>query len=130
MTLCDAYSEEAGVDAEGGEKVRALLKLHPKLAPFKAAILPLMKKEGMPEVGRKLVADFFKSGINTSYDEQQSIGKRYARHDEVGTPYCITIDHQTIADQTVTIRDRDTTKQDRISIDKAIEVVRERVKNS
>jgi glycyl-tRNA synthetase len=84
----------------------------------------------MPEVGRKIVADFFKAGINASYDEQQSIGKRYARHDEVGTPYCLTVDHQTLEDNTVTIRDRDTTKQERISVDRALEVVKERINNS
>jgi glycyl-tRNA synthetase len=125
--LCDAYSEEEGTDADGATKTRILLKLHPKLAPYKVAVLPLLKKEGMPDVGRKMVADFFKAGINASYDEQQSIGKRYSRHDEVGTPYCLTIDHETLGKQTVTIRDRDTTRQERISIDRALEVVRERV---
>ena len=78
-------------------------------------------------MARKIVSDFFKAGINASYDEQQSIGKRYARHDEVGTPYCLTIDHQTLEDNTVTIRDRDTTKQERVSIDGALEVVKERI---
>jgi glycyl-tRNA synthetase len=125
--LIDAYSEEEGVDADGQTKTRVVLKLHPRLAPFKVAILPLMKKDGMPEVARKIVSDFYKAGINASYDEQQSIGKRYARHDEVGTPYCLTIDHQTLEDNTVTIRDRDTTKQDRISIDGALEVVKARI---
>lgn len=125
--LCDAYAEEEGVDAEGQTKTRTLLKLHPRLAPFKVAVLPLLKKDGMPEVGRKIVADFFKAGINASYDEQQSIGKRYARHDEVGTPYCLTIDHQTLQDNTVTIRDRDSTKQERISVDGALGVVKERL---
>lgn len=125
--LIDAYSEEEGVDADGQTKTRVVLKLHPRLAPFKVAVLPLMKKDGMPEVARKIVNDFYKAGINASYDEQQSIGKRYARHDEVGTPYCLTIDHQTLEDNTVTIRDRDTTKQDRISIDGALEVVKARI---
>ena len=128
--LCDAYSEEEGVDADGQTKTRVVLKLHPRLAPFKVAVLPLLKKEGMPEVGRKIVADFFKAGINASYDEQQSIGKRYARHDEVGTPYCLTVDHQTLEDNTVTIRDRDTPKQERISVDRALEIVKERIHNS
>jgi glycyl-tRNA synthetase len=97
------------------------------LAPFKVAVLPLVKKDGLPDVARKIVSDFYKAGINASYDEQQSIGKRYARHDEVGTPYCLTIDHQTLEDNTVTIRDRDTTKQERVSIDGALEVVKERI---
>lgn len=125
--LCDAYSEEEGVDADGQTKTRVLLKLHPRLAPYKVAVLPLMKKEGMPEVARKIVSQFFQAGINASYDEQQSIGKRYARHDEVGTPYCLTVDHQSLQDNTVTIRDRDTTKQDRISVDEALAVVQKRV---
>lgn len=128
--LCDAYSEEEGTDAEGENKVRVLLKLHPKLAPYKVAVLPLLKKEGMPDVARKIVADFYKAGVNTSFDEQQSIGKRYSRHDEIGTPYCLTVDHQTLTDQTVTIRDRDTTKQDRISVDRALEVVKARINQS
>jgi len=122
--LVDAYTEETGVDAEGGEKTRVLLKLHPRLAPYKAAVLPLMKKDGMPEAARSLVKEFLHSGINARYDEQQSIGKRYARHDEVGTPYCITVDHQSVEDKTVTIRDRDTTRQERIKIEEAVAVVR------
>ena len=125
--LCDAYAEETGVDADGENKTRVVLKLHPRLAPYKVAVLPLMKKEGMPDVARRISSDFYKAGINSSFDEQQSIGKRYARHDEIGTPYCLTIDHQTLQDNTVTIRDRDTTKQERISVDGAIEVVRQRL---
>ncbi len=125
--LCDAYTEETGVDADGNEKTRVLLKLHPKLAPFKAAVLPLLKKEGMPDVARTIVKQFLSAGINASYDEQQSIGKRYARHDEIGTPYCLTVDHQTLEDRTVTIRDRDTTTQDRVSIEEALSVVQERL---
>ena len=127
--LCDAYAEEEGVDADGQTKTRVLLKLHPKLAPIKVAVLPLLKKEGMPDVARKSVSDFYKAGVNASYDEQQSIGKRYARHDEVGTPYCLTIDHQTLSDNTVTIRDRDTTKQDRISVEGALEIIKDRINN-
>lgn len=125
--LCDAYAEEGGVDADGNDKTRTVLKLHPRLAPFKAAVLPLTKKDGLPEIAGDIVKQFYKAGLNSSYDEQQSIGKRYARHDEIGTPYCLTIDHQTIQDQTVTIRDRDTTKQDRISITDAINIVKERM---
>ena len=125
--LCDAYAEESGVDAEGQEKKRVLLKLHPKLAPIKVAVLPLVKKDGLPEIGREVVKRYFSAGIAASYDEQQSIGKRYARHDEIGTPYCLTIDHQTVQDGTVTIRDRDTTEQQRISIDQALSVVQKRL---
>ena len=125
--LLDAYTEEKGIDADGNEKSRVLLKLNPKLSPIKAAVLPLVKKDGLPEVARDIVNRFYKAGINASYDEQHSIGKRYARHDEAGTPYCLTVDHQTLEDSTVTIRDRDTTKQERILIDSALEVVKCRI---
>ncbi|MCX6124361.1 MAG: glycine--tRNA ligase, partial [Proteobacteria bacterium] len=125
--LLDAYHEEKGVDHEGQEKVRVVLKLHPKLAPIKAAVLPLVKKDGLPEKAREIVRKFRKAGLNVSYDEQQSIGKRYARHDEIGTPYCLTVDMQTLMDQTVTIRNRDTAQQIRIPIDDAIKSVLDRM---
>ena len=128
--LIDAYTEEKGTDASGKEKTRTLLRLNPKLAPIKAAVLPLTKKDNLPEAARDVVSKFFKEGINASYDEQQSIGKRYARHDEVGTPYCLTIDHDTLNDNSVTIRDRDTTEQERIPIDQAVQVVKDRLANA
>lgn len=125
--LIDAYAEESGVDAEGKEKKRVLLKLHPRLAPIKVAVLPLVKKDGLPDLARQIVNRFYKAGIKASYDEQHSIGKRYSRHDEIGTPYCLTIDHQSLQDQSVTIRDRDTTKQDRISVEDAVQIVSTRL---
>ncbi len=125
--LCDAYCEETGVDANGKEKSRTVLKLHPRLAPYKAAILPLVKKDNLPDLARDIVSSFFDSGINARYDEQQSIGKRYAKHDEIGTPYCITVDHQSLEDKTVTIRDRDTTEQVRISLEEAVKTVQSRL---
>lgn len=128
--LVDAYHEEEGVDAEGAAKTRVVLRLHPKLAPFKAAVLPLTKKDGLPEVARAIVKSFYRAGINASYDEQQSIGKRYARHDEIGTPYCITVDPETLKDNAVTIRNRDTTKQERVSMDDALKVVTEMIEKS
>jgi glycyl-tRNA synthetase len=113
--LCDAYCEERGVDAEGKEKVRTVLKLHPKLAPFKFAVLPLMKKDGLAEAAGKIYEEVHAlSGQYGSYEEQQSIGKRYSRHDEVGTPFCLTV-----TDGTVTIRERDTTKQERVTVAEA-----------
>jgi glycyl-tRNA synthetase len=123
--LIDAYAEEKGVDANGKEKVRKVLKLHPKLAPIKASILPLVKKDGLPDIARKISAEFFEGGINARYDEQQSIGKRYAKHDEIGTPFCITIDHQTKEDETVTIRDRDSTDQKRIPAGEVVSYVKD-----
>jgi glycyl-tRNA synthetase len=121
--LCDAYTETEGTTADGEDKKRVFLKLHPKLAPVKCAVLPLVKKDGLPEIGRELVKKFLKKGINVKYDEQQSIGKRYSKHDEIGTPFCLTIDYDTKETGTVTIRDRDTTAQSRISMDEAIEKV-------
>jgi glycyl-tRNA synthetase len=125
--LLDAYHEEKGVDHEGNDKSRVVLKLHPKFAPFKAAILPLVKKDGLPEKGREIVKILRRAGLNVSYDEQQSIGKRYARHDEIGTPYCLTVDMQSLSDNTVTIRDRDTATQQRIKIDDVLAVIQTRL---
>lgn len=125
--LLDAYHEEKGVDTEGNEKTRVVLKLHPKLAPYKAAILPLVKKDGLPEKAKELVKTLRRAGLNVSYDEQQSIGKRYARHDEIGTPFCITVDMQSLDDQTVTIRDRDTAAQQRIKIADALGIIQTRL---
>ena len=94
---------------------RTVLKLPAILAPTKIAILPLVKKDGLPEVSKKLIEDL-KWDYEVSYDEKDAVGRRYRRQDALGTPYCITIDHQTLEDQTVTIRDRNTMKQERISI--------------
>lgn len=128
--LCDAYAEEKGVDHEGKEKNRVLLKLNPMLAPYKAAILPLLKKDGHPEKGEEISKKFRAAGLNVSFDPNQSIGKRYAKHDEIGTPFCITVDGQTMEDDTVTIRDRDTAEQVRISIADALQTVQKRIAES
>ncbi|MCK1977089.1 glycine--tRNA ligase [Jeotgalicoccus huakuii] len=119
--LCDAYDEET---LEGDEK-RTVLRFHPTLAPFKAAVLPLSKKlsgEAM-EVYSKLAGDF-----NIEFDESQSIGKRYRRQDEIGTPYCITFDFDSLEDKKVTIRDRDTMEQTRIAIDDVHDFLSARIK--
>ena len=121
--LCDAYDEEPA-DADG-KGARAVLRLHPRLSPVKCGILPLVKKDGMPEVARKIAERFFAAGINAKYDAQHSIGKRYARHDEIGTPYCLTVDTQTLSDSTVTIRYRDDRRQERIQVDAALDVVQQ-----
>ncbi|MDG1263340.1 MAG: His/Gly/Thr/Pro-type tRNA ligase C-terminal domain-containing protein, partial [Flavobacteriaceae bacterium] len=107
-----ALREEALEDGSS----RTVLKLPAILAPTKIAILPLVKKNGLPELGKKLMDDL-KWNHEVSYDEKDAVGRRYRRQDALGTPYCITIDHQTLEDQTVTIRDRDTMKQERISIE-------------
>ena len=126
--LLDAYYEEIVKDAKGNDSTRKVMKLHPKLAPIKTAVLPLVKKEGLPEIARDIVSKFFQAGINTKYDEQHAIGKRYRRHDEAGTPYCLTIDGQTKEDGTITIRDRNTMEQERIPADKAVEIVKKQIR--
>ncbi len=108
MILCDAYREE-----EVRGDTRAVLRLHPEVAPIRAAIFPLVKKEGMPEVARAIEEDL-RERFNVFYDERGSMGKRYRRMDEAGTPFCITVDGQTMEDGTVTVRDRDSMEQDRI----------------
>jgi glycyl-tRNA synthetase len=110
--LCDAYDE----DEIGGES-RTVLKLHPALAPVKVAVLPLLRKAGQPEVAQEIHATLKRAGLQSEYDSGGSIGKRYRRQDEIGTPYCVTVDHQTAEDQTVTLRDRDSLTQERIAID-------------
>lgn len=125
--LIDAYHEEERPTAAGGIERRTVLKLHPRLAPIKVAILPLVKKDGMPEKAQELAAAFRKAGILAKCDEKASIGKRYAKHDEIGTPWCITVDGQTLEDGTVTLRDRDTTEQVRISTDDAVAQIRSRL---
>lgn len=115
MTICNAYTEDTGVDAKGNEKTRIYLKLNPVLAPVKAAILPLMKKDGLAEKAHA-VYDELKYDLNVVYDDGGAIGKRYTRQDLIGTPFCIAVDHQTLEDDTVTLRHRDTTEQERIKI--------------
>ena len=92
---------------------RVVLRLHPRLAPIKVAVFPLVKKDGQPEFAADLYRSL-KKRWNVFYDEKGSIGKRYRRQDESGTPFCVTVDHQTMEDGTVTLRDRDTTKQTRV----------------
>jgi glycyl-tRNA synthetase len=109
--LCDAYDED---QIEG--ETRTVLRLHPQLAPVKAAVLPLVKKDGQPEVAREILAAL-RERMQVEYDEGGAIGRRYRRQDEIGTPWSITVDHQTLEDRTVTVRDRDSLTQDRVAID-------------
>ncbi len=108
VLLADAYHEE---EVEGESRV--VLRLHPKLAPIKAAVFPLVKKDGMPEIAREIEEDL-RRAMTVFYDASGSIGRRYRRQDEAGTPYCITVDGQTVEDGTVTVRDRDTLEQVRV----------------
>jgi glycyl-tRNA synthetase len=114
MLLCEALTEETVME-EGSAKTRTYLKLHPALAPIKAAIFPLIKRDGLPQKAQEIFATL-KYDLPLIYEENQSIGKRYARQDLIGTPYCITIDHQTLEDNTVTIRERDSMEQQRMPI--------------
>ena len=111
--LCEAYKEDEAPDENGKPTKRVFLKLHPRLAPVKAAVFPLVKKDGMPEVAREIYKTL-KPHITVFYDEKSAVGRRYRRQDEVGTPFCITVDGQSLQDGTVTIRDRDTLRQWRV----------------
>jgi len=114
MVLSEAYVEE---DLSTPEKQdsRVVLKFPPKLAPIKLAVLPLTKKDGLPEIAREIM-DTCKSQFRCFYEEKDTIGKRYRRMDAIGTPFCVTVDHQTKEDRTVTLRHRDSMQQERVSI--------------
>jgi len=126
MILSAAYKEE-DLSAEGKEDSRVVLSLPPMLAPVKLAVLPLTKKDGLPEIARELI-DQCRPYFKCFYEEKDSIGKRYRRQDAIGTPFCITIDHQTKEDQTVTIRHRDSMTQERISLASVKELVMDKIK--
>lgn len=105
---------------------RIVMRFSPKLAPFKAAVFPLFKKEGMPEIARKLYEQLHRH-MAVMYDDGGSIGKRYRRQDEIGTPFCLTVDHESLNDATVTLRDRDSLEQVRIPINKALGILKEKI---
>jgi glycyl-tRNA synthetase len=119
--LADAYDE----DEVGGE-ARTVLKLHPRLAPIKAAIFPLVRKEGMPELAQQIARDL-RGRWRVSYDEKGAIGRRYRRQDEAGTPFCITVDGESLSDLTVTVRERDSCEQIRVGIDTLPSFLTERI---
>ena len=120
--LADAFTKE-----EVNGESRTVLKLSPKIAPIKVAVFPLMNKNNMPEISQKIVDDIRNAGIASFYDSGGSIGKRYRRQDEAGTPFGITVDHDTLEDNTVTIRDRDTMEQKRIPSDKLVEILKSKL---
>jgi len=121
-----AYSEEEIEGANGKKDTRVVMKLPPALAPVKLAVMPLVKKDGLPEKARAII-DTLKYEFNCRYDEKDSIGKRYRRQDAVGTPFCITVDHQTVEDDTVTIRYRDSMEQERVSISDLRNIIHDQV---
>ncbi len=125
MVLSNSYAEEDLSTAEKQDS-RVVLRFAPKLAPIKLAILPLTKKDGLPEIAREIIDDC-KTSFRCFYEEKDTIGKRYRRQDAIGTPFCVTVDHQTKEDQTVTIRYRDTMQQERIPINKIKELIEKQI---
>ncbi|MCA9104205.1 MAG: glycine--tRNA ligase, partial [Planctomycetales bacterium] len=126
--LCEAYHEDMAPDEKGEMQGRMVMRFHPRIAPVKAAIFPLVKKDGMPEIAQDLYLSL-KKQFSVFYDEKGAVGRRYRRQDEIGTPYCITVDSQTLQDRTVTIRDRDSLEQDRIHLDDVEATLRQRVES-
>ncbi len=120
--LCNAFTKETTVDGEQ-TKERIYLNLHPALAPIKVAICPIVKKDGLSELGQKMYKEL-KTEFNASFDEKDSIGKRYTRQDLIGTPYCVAIDYQTLEDQTVTVRHRNSMQQERMTLEEVKNLLR------
>jgi glycyl-tRNA synthetase len=125
--LCEAYTEDEQPDEKGAMQTRIVMKFHPRIAPIKAAVFPLVKKDGMPEIAKDIYRAL-KKKFPAFYDEKGAVGRRYRRQDEAGTPYCITVDGQTLTDQTVTVRDRDTLEQWRVKVDDVVEEIVGRVR--
>ena len=124
--LCEAYTEDEAPDDKGKMQTRVSMKLHPRIAPIKAAVFPLVKKDGMPEVAKEIYGAL-KPHFNVFYDEKGAVGRRYRRQDEAGTPYCITVDGDTLKDKSVTIRDRDSLEQSRVKVDDVVDELRNRL---
>ncbi|MAR13273.1 MAG: glycine--tRNA ligase [Blastopirellula sp.] len=124
--LCEAYCEDEAPDEKGKMQVRTVMRLHPRIAPVKAAVFPLVKKDGMPEIAQD-VYRALKKKFNVFYDEKGAVGRRYRRQDEIGTPYCITIDGDSLTDNTVTIRDRDSLEQWRVKVDDCVAELEQRL---
>ena len=124
--LVDAYCEEEAPTADGKMEIRTVMRFHPKLAPIKAAIFPLVNRDGMPEIAKK-IEETLRPYLRVFYDDSGAVGRRYRRQDEVGTPFCLTVDSQTLQDQTVTVRERDSMQQERISIDNILKYLRDKL---
>ncbi len=124
--MSEAYNEEKIEKEDGKVDERIVLKLPPALAPVKLCVMPLVKKDGLPEKAREIINDL-KFDFNCQYDEKDSIGKRYRRQDAIGTPFCVTLDHPSLEDNTVTIRHRDTMKQERVEISKLHDILKSEV---
>ena len=128
--LVDAYDVDEAPNTKGGVDTRTVLRLDPRLAPVKAAVLPLSKKPELQTIAQNLASELRMHDWNIDYDESGAIGRRYRREDEIGTPLCVTVDFDTIDDNAVTIRERDTMAQERVALDKVADYVAARVGNS
>ncbi len=126
--MCEAYREESPAEGDAEKDVRIVMGLHPEIAPYKVAVLPLSKKPELQGAAEKIYAELSEE-FEVTYDESASIGKRYRRQDEIGTPFCITVDFDTAQDGAVTVRHRDTMKQDRVALTQLSEVIRQRLKS-
>jgi len=126
QVISASYTEEELKKEDGTTDMRVVLRLPSFLAPVKLAVMPLVKKDGLAEIAEKIVDDL-KFDFNCQYDDKDSIGRRYRRQDAIGTPYCITIDHQTLTDQTVTIRYRDSMQQERVTVSQLRNIILEKV---
>jgi len=124
--LCDAYTEEEIPNGDGGSETRVVLRLKPSLAPVTVAVLPLVNKDGMPEAAESIMADLQRQ-FRVDYDTSGAIGRRYRRQDEVGTPFCVTVDGQTVSDATVTLRERDSMQQVRLPASGLAQAIAERL---
>ncbi|MFW6066656.1 MAG: His/Gly/Thr/Pro-type tRNA ligase C-terminal domain-containing protein, partial [Planctomycetota bacterium] len=125
--LCEAYTEDEAPDENGKPQPRTVMKFHPRLAPIKLAVFPLVKRQGMPELAQRIYDQAAAAGLSAFYDEKGAVGRRYRRQDEAGTPFCATVDGQSLEDHTVTIRDRDTLEQIRLDADEVVNWVRDRI---
>lgn len=127
--LVDAYHEEEAPTADGKTETRRVMRFHRRLAPIKAAIFPLVNRDGMPEIARGIMSDL-RGHFRVFYDEGGAVGRRYRRQDEIGTPFCITVDSQTSTDQTVTVRERDSMGQERVAIDSLAHYLRKGIEGA
>ena len=123
MALSDAYEEEPTPEGD----VRTVLHFHPQIAPVKVAVLPLVKKDGLAEIASKLEHEL-REDFTTFYDQSGAVGRRYRRQDEIGTPYCVTVDYQTKDDNTVTVRFRDSMQQERVKMDDLVAFLKKAMK--
>jgi glycyl-tRNA synthetase len=128
MILLDAYDEELLTDVNGKADTRVVLRLNPRIAPYKAAILPLAKKPELTDAAWSIFNQIeAETNYLVDYDETGNIGKRYRRADEIGTPFCITVDFDSLEDNAVTVRDRDSMEQQRIPVDGIVDFLREKI---